>query len=410
MSTQIPTYAAAKEALRISGTISNLMSMSSSLISRGLVGNTDLTAFAARFEERLNAGPPELVAAARPTTSTDDSMKAMSALMEMLYQEGWSRHGWPSDVGGLDGSILHRAVMWEGLARHGVPRMAAFEHLEVLGPTLIAMAPAEFTAAQFPRFLDGSGLWCQGFSEPDAGSDLAAITTRAAPVDGGYVITGRKVWTSWARFANWSLVLARTGPAAGRHRSITTFIVDLRAPGVEINSLAQADGGDELAEMTFDEVYVPADRIIGAHDGGWAVAMHILGHERGTFAWFRQCFLQAQLSGHASEAATHADGLLGDAILDLASVRAMSVAALHAARTGQVLGARAAFTKLLLCCAEQSIYDWILATNTDIAADPADAATAELRARYLFSRIVTIYGGSQQMQLDTIAKHVLQLP
>ena len=398
------------QVLRMKGRISNVMSMSSSLAGQAFVGFADLTAFATQFEEWLTAGPPELVAAATPTTSTDASMQAMSALMKTLYREGWSRHGWPTEVGGLGGSILHRAVMWEALARHGVPRMGAFEHLEVLGPTLIALAHPEFTAAQFPRFLDGSGLWCQGFSEPDAGSDLAAIATRAEPVDGGYVITGRKVWTSWARFARWSLVLARTGSAAARHRGITAFLVDLRTPGVEIRSLAQADGGDELAEVTLDEVYVPGDRIIGALDGGWAVAMHILSHERGTFAWFRHCFLQQQLSRHGTKADTYADGLLGDAILDLASVRAMSVAALHADRTGRALGARAAFTKLLLCRAEQSVYDWILATNTDIAVDPTDAATAELRAGYLFSRIVTIYGGSQEMQLDTIAKHVLRLP
>jgi alkylation response protein AidB-like acyl-CoA dehydrogenase len=375
----------------------------------------DLGTFASSFESWLRSCPPELTAAAAPSASSDGGMKAMSALMRALHDEGWSRHGWPEAVGGLGGSVLHRAAMWEGLARHGVSKMAAFEHLEILGPTLIQMGPAGFVTEHFPRFLDGQELWCQGFSEPDAGSDLASLRTRATPVEGGYSITGRKIWTSWARFARWSLVLARSGPVEARHRGITAFIVDLRDPGVEVRAIGQADGGDELAEVTLEEVYVPAERIIGTLDGGWAVAMNILGHERGTFAWFRHCFLQQQLTrlvdstGERSDG-ERSDGELAEAILDLASVRAMSIAALHATEAGRVLGPRAAFTKLLLCSAEQELYDWILTIEADIAADPIDDSTSELRAKYLFSRIVTIYGGSQQMQLDTIAKQVLRLP
>ena len=336
-------------------------------------------------------------------------MAAMRLLMSDLYTCGWGRYGWPTELGGLGGTILHRAVMWERLAQHGVAGMAAFEHLEVLGPTLVAMGPSEFVADVFPRFLDGSETWAQGFSEPDAGSDLANLRTKAELIDGGYLITGRKIWTSWARFARWGLVLARTGTVESRHRGISALIVDFTSPGVEVRSIEQANGHDELAEVSFDGVYVPANRIVGTENGGWAVAMHILSHERGTFAWFRHAFLYKQLITQLAQAPDHSDGLLGEAILDLTSVRAAAFLGLRAHHAEAPLGPRAAFSKLLLCSAEQSLYDWVLATDADLAVDPVDAPVAKLRESYLFSRIVTIYGGSQQMQLDTIAKQILKL-
>ena len=279
----------------------------------------------------------------------------------------------------------------------------------MLGPTLLALSPPALIERMFPRFLDGSETWAQGFSEPDAGSDLASLRTRAEATEDGFVVNGRKIWTSWAAFGTWCLLLARTGTTESRHRGLTTLVVDLRSPGVEVRRILQANGNDELTEVTFDDVFVPRDRIVGELNGGWAVAMHILSHERGTFAWFRQCLLNGALQRHSALAEPHADGLLADAILDLASVGAASAFALRSHRDGAPLGPRAGFTKLLLCSAEQALYDWVLAVDTDIAVHPADAEAMEAREAYLFSRIVTIYGGSKQMQLDTIAKQILRL-
>jgi len=372
--------------------------------------HADIVSFAAGFEAWLLTRPAALVNAALPQPSTDDRMVAMRRLMGDLFAEGWGRWGWSEAFGGFGGTIMHRAVMWEGLARHGVGSMAAFEHLEVLGPTLLAMGPPEFCAQAFPGFLNGTQTWAQGFSEPDAGSDLASIRTRAVLDGDAYRITGRKIWTSWARFAHWSLVLARTGTVESRHRGITAFIVDLGSPGVEIRSIAQANGHDELAEVTFDDVVVPAGRLIGSLDGGWPVAMHILSSERGTFAWFRRCFLLHHLQGMLRRGSPGADGLLGDAVLDLAGLGALSMEALRVHELGAILGPRAAFTKLVLCAAEQGLFDWALASDPDVVIDPFDEQGLDLRTAYLFSRIVTVYGGSQQMQLDTIAKQILQLP
>jgi alkylation response protein AidB-like acyl-CoA dehydrogenase len=370
----------------------------------------DVPAYTAALDRWLAEGPSALRAAARPIASYERRVDAMSELMAALYDAGWSRFGWPEHLGGHGGSIVHRGAMWYLLARHGVPSMAVFEHFEVLAPTLAALGPPEFVAEALPAFLRGRETWAQGFSEPDAGSDLALLRTRAVEAGDGYRITGRKIWTSWARYATWCLVLARTGSTESRHRGLTAFAVDLRAPGVDVRPIIQANGTDELAEVTFDDVHVPADRVVGDLDGGWTVAMHILSHERGTYAWFRQCFLYRDLVEHVPSSPGVGDRAAGDALLDLAAVSATSSAALRLHAAGATLGPRATITKLLLCNAEQSIQDLVLAGDGDLAAGRQDDEVAVLRQDYLFSRIVTIYGGSQQIQLDTIAKQLLALP
>jgi alkylation response protein AidB-like acyl-CoA dehydrogenase len=370
----------------------------------------DPATYAAAFEQWLLSRPPALVDACVPRGDYAARVASMQSLMAALYEAGWARYGWPEELGGLGGTIVHRAAMWEALARHGVGGMALFEHLEVLTPTLVEHGPADFVATALPAFLAGRELWSQGFSEPGSGSDLASLRTSATATEDGYVINGRKIWTSWSRFATWCLVLARTGSPESRHRGLTAFIVDLRASGVEVRAVEQANGTEELAEVTFDDVFVPADRIVGELGGGWAMAMHILSHERGTFAWFRHTFLYTAINECLPLAQAGDDSALGNGLLDLAAVTAAGIAAVEAHAGQQPLGPKAAFTKLLLCNAEQSVNDWILATDPEITLEPDDDEIAARRQEYLFSRIVTVYGGSQQMQLETIAKQILRLP
>ncbi len=370
----------------------------------------DLGTYARELEAWLSSPRESLRAIATPIPSFAERVEAMACVMADLFDAGWSRYGWPEDFGGLGGTILHRATMWEALARHSVPGMALFEHLEILAPTLVAKGPPGFVADALPAFLGGREFWAQGFSEPGAGSDLASLRTVAVPADNGWSITGRKIWTSWARYATWCLLLARTGAPDSRHRGLTAFIVDLRSSGVEVRAIEQANGTDELAEVAFDEVHVPADRIVGEVGRGWDVAMHILSHERGTFAWFRHCFLHQHLVGELGNGSERDDAALGEALLDLAAVTAMGHAALQTDAMGAQLGPRAAHTKLLLCEAERSVYDWVLANDPDLAVGVQSDDVAVRRQEYLFSRIVTVYGGSQQMQLETIAKQILRLP
>lgn len=370
----------------------------------------DVQTYTAELEAWLSDGPSCLTGVHRPQGSYEDKVAAMAAFMSGLYDAGWSRYGWPVAAGGSGGSILHRGAMWEALSRYGVPGMALFEHLEILAPTLVAFGPPAFVAQAMPEFLQGRELWAQGFSEPNAGSDLASMRTVAEPRADGFRVTGQKIWTSWARYATWCLVLARTGTTESRHRGLTAFIVDLRDPGVDVRPIEQANGTDELAEVFLDDVFVSADRIVGELDGGWKVAMHILSHERGTFAWFRHCFLYQHLLDSLEHGTPDGDAALGDAVLDLAAVTATGHAGLQFHAAEVPLGPKAAYTKLLLCAAEQSVYDWVLANDPDVAVGVQTDEVAVRRQEYLFSRIVTVYGGSQQMQLETIAKQLLRLP
>lgn len=370
----------------------------------------DLLTFATELEAWLDRRQASVTGAARPEPTYEKRVAAMRELMADLFAAGWSRYGWPEAAGGRGGTILHRGALWDALARHGVGGMALFEHLEILAPALVALGPPPLVADLLPRFLAGEQLWAQGFSEPGAGSDLASLRTSARAVEGGWRVNGRKIWTSWARYATWCLLLARTGTPESRHRGVTALVVDLRDAGVHVRPIMQANGTDELAEVAFDDVFVPTDRLVGELDGGWKVAMHILSYERGTFAWFRHLFLY----GVVRDAAVLADGAddvaLGNALLDLTAVTGAGYGGLLAHTTGHPMGPAAAHAKLLLCEAEQSVADWLLATDPDLAIDPADDEAVMRRQEYLFSRIVTVYGGSQQMQLETIAKQLLGLP
>lgn len=370
----------------------------------------DLQRYRAELDAWLGAEPDVLVAARRAEPVYERKVETMRALMAELHAAGWSQVGWPVEVGGAGGSVLHRAVMWEALARHGVHGMALFEHLEVLAPVLAAHGPQDLIAELLPEYLAGRQLWAQGFSEPDSGSDLPSLRTTAVLDGDHYVVNGSKIWTSWARYATWCLLLARTGPPDSRHRGLTALVVDLRTPGVEVRAIEQANGTDELAEVHFSDVRVPADRIVGEVGGGWQVAMHILSCERGTFAWFRHCFQYQQLLECARDADGRDDSALGDAFLDLVAVTSTGLDGISAHATGATLGPRAAFNKLLLCAAEQSVHDHVLDSDTDLAVGVQSPEVALRRQEFLFSRIVTVYGGSQQMQLDTIAKHFLGLP
>ncbi len=359
------------------------------------------------LESWLRAHPEALAAVTHPIPVFADRVAAMQTFMGHLFDAGWNRHGWPEEFGGLGGSIVDRAAMWETLARFGLPTMAVFEHFEVLAPTLVAMGPPAFVKDALPAFLSGRELWCQGFSEPGSGSDLPSLRTTAREVDGGFVVNGQKIWTSWAKYARWCLCLTRTGAPDSRHRGLTALIIDMEADGVEPRAIEQANGTDELAEVFFDDVFVPADRVVGEVDGGWAVAMHILSSERGTFCWFRHAFLYQYLRDGMAFATDAHDAATGNALLDLVAASATGYAGVTAHSTGVPLGPLAAFPKLLLCNAEQSVCDATLTFDSDLTLDVFDDHVATRRQEYLFSRIVTVYGGSQQMQLDTIAKQIV---
>ena len=333
-------------------------------------------------------------------------------LQSMLFSDGWARCGWPASAGGLGGTIRHRAAMAEILAERGLADRTLFEHLEILAPTLCEFAKSEYLSEVMPEFLSGSHAWAQGFSEPDAGSDLAALRTTGRRSADGLIVTGRKIWTSWAKYARRCLVLVRTDSGAALRQAMTTVAIDLDAEGVEVRPIVQADGGDALAELVFDDVSVPERAIVGEIGDGWAVAMHILDRERGTFAFFRQLFVQSSLKNALGSIDSRYDSLLGDVFLDLAAGRSVSHHMLQYEAENVPLGPRAAVAKCLSTTAEQQTFDFVRRTSGPRLGlgDTQVSRTAQLQRDYIFSGIVSVYGGSREIQLDTIATRVLGLP
>src|ERR1700727_1507178 len=206
----------------------------------------------------------------------------------------WVGVTWPTEVGGRGLGALENYVVIEELARARAPELVGRIGINLVGPTLMAHGSEEQRARFLPRILSAEELWCQLFSEPDAGSDLASLTTRAVPVDGGYLVTGRKVWTSYAQFADWGLCLTRSDPAAPKRQlGITALIVDMHAEGVAVHPLVQSTGEAEFNEVELDEVFVPDERRVGEEGRGWGVAGSTLAHERGINP--RQLVIHTQL-------------------------------------------------------------------------------------------------------------------
>jgi alkylation response protein AidB-like acyl-CoA dehydrogenase len=373
---------------------------------------TDLDAYRAAVREFLAA---PTVDQWRGTYLDDDAdeMRFTAGLMRVLYDAGLGRYGMPPAVGGLGGDVRHWAVLFDELARAGITPTGQHSLLVTLAYPLAKFAP-RLAAVYLPEFLSGDGWWGQGFSESEAGSDLAALRCRATRDGDEYVISGHKVWTSHAETANRIFLLARTGTPESRHRGLSMILVDVDAPGVTVRPIRLASGRAELAECFFDDVRVPAGRLIGADGEGWAVAMYLLQYERAAWAWLRAAVLLQRLrtlAGLLSDGAAAVpavDEVVGTVYLDLLSLRARSVDTVRRLAAGQTVGPEASADKLLLGACEQSVYDAArsLLGPRFLFGD----ASRQWREEWWYSRTTTIYGGSAEVQRGIIADRVLKLP
>jgi alkylation response protein AidB-like acyl-CoA dehydrogenase len=359
----------------------------------------------------------------------DERMEVLRAWQAACHAAGYVGRAWPSEFGGGGRPPVEQIVVDQELAAAGAPEFVNIVGLDVLGPSLLRFGTDEQRRRYIPAILSADEIWCQGFSEPEAGSDLASLRTRArVNDDGDFVLSGQKTWVSWGQYARWCGVLARTendGPPTPRHRGISMLIVDMRSPGVEVRPMIQITGHAEFSELFLDDVVVPRENLLAGRGDGWKIAMHTLGHERGTAALPRQVKLRTWLDRAVRVAAEReVDGrpLLDDPETQVALARALvSVEVLrhHAYRTvgeflnGGAVGPDSSSVKLLMAEAEQRL----AATALDVLsptlqhADPAAAAEDEFwYETYLYSRAASVYGGTRQIQRNIIADRVLALP
>lgn len=379
------------------------------------VAVTDADEILDAFADALAAASNQLAHLREPSVDSEQQKAFSAELLSWLYDGGWVRWGWPEAVGGRGGSATVRCQIYEQLALCGYAIPDHLYVLEVCGPAVANHAPL-LAAEVLPAALRGERLWSQGFSEPDAGSDLAALRTRAVQdADGNFRVSGQKIWTSYGSRADEIVLLARTGTPESRHRGLTMMLVDLDHPGVERRPIALAAGRQELAEIFFTDVPVNRDRVIGAVDGGWGVAMDLLQYERGNYAWMRtaatashlQEMLQsADVSGNDPVAAV----AVGRAYLSLAALRARTSSTLRKLSAHETVGSQTSVDKLLLSAAEQDVLDASLAvldTRVLLSDDPHDA---RWRDEWWYSRASSVYGGAREIQHSIIADRILGLP
>jgi alkylation response protein AidB-like acyl-CoA dehydrogenase len=376
----------------------------------------ELADFRAQLHEWLDAHHAELAPRYAPPGTLDDHIAQMQRVKSILFDAGWMQFGWPERVGGRGGSPMLRTELGAAIAARDLTHPGLYSLIEVLAPTLIDFAPPELAAEVVPRLLSGAEIWCQGFSEPDTGSDLASLRCRAAPngdarTASTWVINGQKVWTSLAQYSDRCVLLTRTGPADSRHRGITAFFVDMDAPGITVAPLEMINGEREFAEVFFDDVAVPADRMIGELNGGWAVAMSILPYERSSCFWQRIAYLyrRLQMLVDAAPDDDRAAEVVGDAFLQLHALRARSRATQHRLAAGGTLGAETSVEKVLLATAEQTTYDAVRRLLRGTVEMDDGAAGETWRSEYLYSRASTIYGGTVEVQRNIIARRLLDL-
>lgn len=370
-----------------------------------------------RFRDQLRAWlekHSDVLAAWRDVhpANMEEALPHGAKLLELLWESGWGKGGWPEAVGGAGGSRALRAVLVDELWAHDIDLPHQYDAIEVLGPMIADLRP-DLGAQFFPALATGREMWAQGFSEPEAGSDLASLRTRATPEGDGFRLNGQKIWNSYAAASKRAFVLARTGAPESRHRGLTMFFVDLDTPGLVVRPIALASGFNHLAEIFLDDVPVPADRVIGEVDGGWAVLMKLMQYERGSYAWQRQAKLLCRLRGLVSRLDTDdpaAPADVGRAYLRVLATRAKTARTVRRLDAGETLGPDTSVDKILLGFAEHTVAD--LARDLDPYGFLLDdsAAASHRYDDWWFSRATTIFGGAGEVQRGIVADRVLRLP
>lgn len=374
------------------------------------------------FRRDLRAWLSERMPIADPPHADADRLAYLSDWHGQLYDGGWAAVSFAPEWGGRGLPNVFEAIVLDELARAGAPAGWRFGYVAKI---IERYGTDEQKRSILPATLRGDQRWCQGFSEPDAGSDLAGLRTVATPVGDTYVVNGQKVWTSEAHWADWCLLLARTDATVSKHAGLSSFVVRTDAPGLTVRPFRQITGSLDFAELFFDDVVIPADQMVGNPGDGWAIAMSTVAAERGPADVGFIADLQRIVGRLESAVRTGEVALDDDAQLALARVAiAVHVLRVHVLRSlsrrdaGLATDADASVDKLLMTTVEQDLGHVVLDVlgarsllGTDGRSESVvDALAAHALRDYLWSRAASIYGGTEQIQKTIVATRLLRLP
>jgi len=332
----------------------------------------------------------------------------------------WVGVAWPEEYGGRGGGPVEHYVVTEELARARAPELVGRIGVNLVGPTLLAHGTDDQKARWLPHILDAGIIFCQLFSEPGAGSDLASLATRATRTDGGWVLNGQKVWTSYAQFADWGVCLARTDPDVKKQAGISYFVVDMRAPGVEVRPLRQITDESEFNEVFLADVFVPDDQVIGAINEGWSIANSTLTHERGVNP--RQLVIHSQLVDEllrlaANEGAFDDPRLaprLAEAFVEVQLFRLHNWRSISRTARGEAPGPVGSINKLWWSEMSKRLHETAMVVLGPAAPlwyeaddNPGDG---RWQRSWLYYQASSIWAGTNEIQRNVVGERVLGLP
>lgn len=380
---------------------------SSSMLSLSLT--PEIETLRADFRGWLGRHPP-------PSANQDPSLETFQRLgrawQGQLAAGRWIGVHWPKAYGGRGLSLVEEAVLQEELVRANAPQVLGLFGLTMVGPVLIQHGTEVQKSRYLAKILSGEEIWCQGFSEPGAGSDLAAVKTRARVTPDGFYVSGQKVWTSFAHIANFCFVLCRTSDEGVKHKGLSYLLVDMRQKGIQVRSLKQISGDEEFNEVFFDEVFVPKDQVVGAIGDGWRIAISTLMYERVVLTFARHLQSERALRGLLAAAKDQPElkAALGAEIARACAVRALAYRHLVEYANGKQPGPEGSLDKLFWSESFQSISQLALRAAGARAAEGESGAACEDIHRYLYSRGRTIAAGTSEIQRGIIADRILGLP
>jgi len=330
-----------------------------------------------------------------------------------MHSAGWVGIHWPAQYGGRGASPVEQAIFNEELARAKAPRFANTIAIEMGGPTIITHGNEEQKQRLLEPILSAEEIWCQAFSEPDAGSDLAAVRTRARRTEGGWLVNGQKVWTSLAREARWCMLLARTDPDSKSHRGLTYFVLDMRQPGVQPRPIVQLTGEREFNELFLEDAFVADDQVLGEVGHGWRVAITTLMNERSGLALAAQLDvgramerLQASIFERGHDSDPSIQERLAELHVKSEALRLLTYRGLADIEREGVPGPKGSLGKLQWAAVNQGITELAL----EVAGPAGVGADAPEAYLYLRSRANSIEGGTTEVLRDIVAERVLGLP